>query len=194
MMTMEGMLERAVVDDIIRRLLEGKVGLGGIKQVQLSEAEIRQLCVNARHLFLSQPNLFDLRAPIKICGDIHEFKYLAVRVFGYKFTEYLVLSEFCASSSREFCPSACLAEEEKLSTYNNMARGLKKHLKRLNAPHHWMLDKLGGAFAPKPSSVPLKNREVLAFDSHPAKQHTEVSRFMQSTYREVVAIRSRGIF
>ncbi|KAL6627855.1 hypothetical protein ACP70R_031581 [Stipagrostis hirtigluma subsp. patula] len=27
-----------------------------------------------------------------------------------------------------------------------MARGLKKHLKRLNAPKHWMLDKLGGAF------------------------------------------------
>jgi hypothetical protein len=26
------------------------------------------------------------------------------------------------------------------------ARGLKKHLKRLNAPSHWMLDKLGGAF------------------------------------------------
>ena len=26
------------------------------------------------------------------------------------------------------------------------ARGLKKHLKRLNAPRHWMLDKLGGAF------------------------------------------------
>ncbi|KAM1162528.1 hypothetical protein ACFX13_001581 [Malus domestica] len=27
-----------------------------------------------------------------------------------------------------------------------LARGLKKHLKRLNAPRHWMLDKLGGAF------------------------------------------------
>jgi hypothetical protein len=26
------------------------------------------------------------------------------------------------------------------------ARGLKKHLKRLNAPKHWMLHKLGGAF------------------------------------------------
>jgi len=33
----------------------------------------------------------------------------------------------------------------------NMARGLKRHLKRLNAPKHWMLDKLGGVFAPKPS-------------------------------------------
>lgn len=68
MMTMEGMLERTVVDDIIRRLLEG--GRGG-KQVQLSEAEIRQLCVNARHIFLTQRNLLHLRAPLKICGDIH---------------------------------------------------------------------------------------------------------------------------
>ncbi|XVF23291.1 hypothetical protein REPUB_Repub13aG0024200 [Reevesia pubescens] len=38
-----------------------------------------------------------------------------------------------------------------------MARGLKKHLKRLNAPRHWMLDKLGGAFAPEPSSGPHKH-------------------------------------
>ena len=30
------------------------------------------------------------------------------------------------------------------------ARGLKKHLKRLNAPRHWMLDKLGGAFVSTP--------------------------------------------
>ncbi|CAK9169645.1 unnamed protein product, partial [Ilex paraguariensis] len=42
-----------------------------------------------------------------------------------------------------------------------MARGLKKHLKRLNAPKHWMLDKLGGAFAPRPSSGPHKSRECL---------------------------------
>ncbi|XWS08885.1 hypothetical protein CRYUN_Cryun40dG0038900 [Craigia yunnanensis] len=43
-----------------------------------------------------------------------------------------------------------------------MARGLKKHLNRLNAPRHWMLDKLGGAFAPKPSSEPHKSLGMLA--------------------------------
>eukprot|EP00803_Ostreobium_quekettii_P010740 evm.model.scf_1340.4 EVM.evm.TU.scf_1340.4 scf_1340:38814-41220(-) len=42
-----------------------------------------------------------------------------------------------------------------------MARGPKKHLKRLNAPKHWMLDKLGGVFAPKPSAGPHKQRECL---------------------------------
>jgi len=40
-------------------------------------------------------------------------------------------------------------------------RGPTKHLKRLNAPKHWMLDKLGGIFAPKPSSGPHKTRECL---------------------------------
>ncbi|KVH75740.1 DNA-binding WRKY [Cynara cardunculus var. scolymus] len=34
-------------------------------------------------------------------------------------------------------------------------------MKRLNAPKHWMLDKLGGPFAPKPSSGPHKSRECL---------------------------------
>ncbi|KAK9761147.1 40S ribosomal protein S4 [Basidiobolus ranarum] len=42
-----------------------------------------------------------------------------------------------------------------------MARGPKKHLKRLNAPKHWMLDKLTGTYAPRPSSGPHKLRECL---------------------------------
>ena len=42
-----------------------------------------------------------------------------------------------------------------------MARGPKKHLKRLNAPKHWMLDKLGGTWAPRPSNGPHKMRECL---------------------------------
>lgn len=42
-----------------------------------------------------------------------------------------------------------------------MARGPKKHLKRLNAPSHWMLDKMGGVWAPRPSTGPHKLRECL---------------------------------
>nr|CAD7410986.1 unnamed protein product [Timema cristinae] len=42
-----------------------------------------------------------------------------------------------------------------------MARGPKKHLKRLNAPKAWMLDKLGGVYAPRPSTGPHKLRESL---------------------------------
>jgi len=40
-------------------------------------------------------------------------------------------------------------------------RGRRKHLKRLYAPRQWMLDKLSGVFAPKPSPGPHKLRESL---------------------------------
>jgi len=42
-----------------------------------------------------------------------------------------------------------------------MARGPKKHLKRLNVPKHWMLSKMDGIFAPRPSQGPHKLRESL---------------------------------
>jgi len=42
-----------------------------------------------------------------------------------------------------------------------MGRGPKRHLKRLAAPKHWMLDKLGGVFAPRPTPGPHKLRESL---------------------------------
>ncbi|KAG9322739.1 hypothetical protein KVV02_005427 [Mortierella alpina] len=47
-----------------------------------------------------------------------------------------------------------------LGHYQN-ARGPKKHLKRLNAPKHWMLDKLTGTYAPRPTAGPHKLRECL---------------------------------
>eukprot|EP00287_Rhodomonas_sp_CCMP768_P012096 CAMPEP_0196725636 /NCGR_PEP_ID=MMETSP1091-20130531/7119_1 /TAXON_ID=302021 /ORGANISM="Rhodomonas sp., Strain CCMP768" /LENGTH=263 /DNA_ID=CAMNT_0042067935 /DNA_START=34 /DNA_END=825 /DNA_ORIENTATION=- len=42
-----------------------------------------------------------------------------------------------------------------------MARGPKKHMKRIAAPKHWMLDKLRGVFAPRPSPGPHKLRECV---------------------------------
>lgn len=38
------------------------------KQVQLLEHEIRYLCTKARDIFINQPILLELEAPIKICG------------------------------------------------------------------------------------------------------------------------------
>lgn len=42
-----------------------------------------------------------------------------------------------------------------------MARGPKKHLKRLNAPSHWMLDKLGGVYAVRPRAGPHRLLESI---------------------------------
>ena len=38
------------------------------KTVQMSEAEVRGLCLKSREIFLQQPILLDLEAPLKICG------------------------------------------------------------------------------------------------------------------------------
>lgn len=40
------------------------------KNVQLTENEIRGLCLKSREIFLSQPILLELEAPLKICGTI----------------------------------------------------------------------------------------------------------------------------
>lgn len=42
-----------------------------------------------------------------------------------------------------------------------MARGPKKHLKRLSAPSNWMLAKMDGIWAPRTSTGPHKMRECL---------------------------------
>lgn len=42
-----------------------------------------------------------------------------------------------------------------------MARGPKKHLKRINTPKSWLLSKMGGVYATRPSQGPHKLRECL---------------------------------
>lgn len=53
------------------------------KNVQLTENEIRGLCLKSREIFLSQPILLELEAPLKICGDIHGQYYDLLRLFEY---------------------------------------------------------------------------------------------------------------
>ena len=39
------------------------------KSVQMSETEVRGLCLKSREIFLQQPILLELEAPLKICGE-----------------------------------------------------------------------------------------------------------------------------
>lgn len=55
------------VDAIIAKLLEVRGSRPG-KQVNLAESDIRGLCTAAREIFMNQPVLLELEAPIKICG------------------------------------------------------------------------------------------------------------------------------
>lgn len=60
-------MDPAVLDRIIEKLIEVRSSKPG-KLVQLTESEIKQLCVASREIFINQPNLLELEAPIKICG------------------------------------------------------------------------------------------------------------------------------
>lgn len=78
---MKRVMDSLALDDIINRLLEVRDRPG--KQVQLSESEIKHLCVKSREIFLKQPNLLELDAPIKICGDIHGQYSDLLRLFEF---------------------------------------------------------------------------------------------------------------
>ena len=45
------------------------------KTVQMTEAEVRGLCLKSREIFLQQPILLELEAPLKICGKDLFTKY-----------------------------------------------------------------------------------------------------------------------
>ncbi|PPQ78626.1 hypothetical protein CVT25_010590 [Psilocybe cyanescens] len=70
------------LDSVIDRLLEVRGNRPG-KPVQLAEYEIKYLCTKAREIFINQPILLELEAPIKICGDIHGQYYDLLRLFEY---------------------------------------------------------------------------------------------------------------
>ncbi|CAF5127429.1 unnamed protein product, partial [Rotaria magnacalcarata] len=70
------------VDNLIARLLEVR-GCRPGKIVQMTEGEVRGLCLKSREIFLSQPILLELEAPLKICGDIHGQYTDLLRLFEY---------------------------------------------------------------------------------------------------------------
>ena len=51
--------------------------------VELTVQDATNLCNQAREVFLSQPMLLELGAPIKICGDVHGQYTDLLRLFEY---------------------------------------------------------------------------------------------------------------
>jgi len=75
-------MEKTDVDDIIARMLEKRNSPPGSK-VELKNHEVRYLIEKSREIFISQPVLLDLEAPLKIVGDIHGQYYDLLRLFEY---------------------------------------------------------------------------------------------------------------
>ncbi len=69
------------VDAMIVKLLEVRGKKPG-KNVNLTEDEIKHLCTKSREIFISQPNLLELEAPIKICGKFYLILTVAGDVHG----------------------------------------------------------------------------------------------------------------
>lgn len=85
------------VDAIIDKLLEVRGSKPG-KIVQLTEGDIKSLCLKSRDIILAQSALLELEAPIKIVGDIHGQYHDMLRLFengGFPPTaNYLFLGDY----------------------------------------------------------------------------------------------------
>ncbi|KAF2007530.1 serine/threonine-protein phosphatase PP-Z [Amniculicola lignicola CBS 123094] len=74
-------LKPADLDDMIQRLLDAAYTGKVTKTVCLKNAEIFAICSRAREVFLSQPALLELAAPVKIVGDVHGQYTDLIRMF-----------------------------------------------------------------------------------------------------------------
>eukprot|EP01126_Amoeba_proteus_P025377 TRINITY_DN2534_c0_g1_i11.p1 TRINITY_DN2534_c0_g1~~TRINITY_DN2534_c0_g1_i11.p1 ORF type:complete len:299 (-),score=53.28 TRINITY_DN2534_c0_g1_i11:230-1126(-) len=90
-------MEKVDVSDIITRLLEKRNSPPG-SRVELKLNEVRYLIEKSREIFISQPVLLDLEAPLKIVGDIHGQYYDLLRLFEYggfpPVANYLFLGDY----------------------------------------------------------------------------------------------------
>ena len=69
------------LDDMIQRLLDAGYAGKVTKTVCLKNAEIMAICSAAREVFLTQPALLELSAPVKIVGDVHGQYTDLIRMF-----------------------------------------------------------------------------------------------------------------
>ncbi|ETO20348.1 Serine/threonine protein phosphatase [Reticulomyxa filosa] len=85
------------IDNMIAKLLETK-GVRPMKEVALEEKDILKLCDLSRRVFLEQPVLIELEAPIKVVGDIHGQFHDLLRLFEYgqfpPHANYLFLGDY----------------------------------------------------------------------------------------------------
>ncbi|KAI5180910.1 serine/threonine-protein phosphatase PP1 catalytic subunit [Nematocida sp. AWRm80] len=109
------------VDDIIEQLLKAKHSKSE-SRVNLSEQEIKHLCNRSREVFLSQPMLLEIDAPVKICGDIHGQYTDLLRIFECggmpSESNYLFLGDY-VDRGKQSLETICLLLAYKIKYPNN---------------------------------------------------------------------------
>jgi len=115
------------VDDIITKLIQAR-DFKPNKIISLTEAEIKWLCNTSKEIFMSQPVLLELEAPIKICGDVHGQFYDLLRILefgGYPpDSNYLFLGDY-VDRGKQSLETICLLLAYKIKYPENffMTRG-----------------------------------------------------------------------
>lgn len=70
-----------IIDNLINRLLASRKTHKA--KVSMTYDEIKLVIEKAKHIFLEQPVLLELKAPIKVCGDIHGQFYDLLDLFDH---------------------------------------------------------------------------------------------------------------
>jgi len=109
------------LDSMITKLLSVRGSRPG-KEVSLLEKDIVSLCNQCQQLFIEQPILLELAAPIKVVGDIHGQYYDLLRLFEYGLfppeSNYLFLGDY-VDRGKQSLESICLLLSYKLKYPEN---------------------------------------------------------------------------
>ncbi|XP_065846746.1 uncharacterized protein [Oscarella lobularis] len=109
------------VDSVIEKLLSIKETPG--RQVSLPELTVRKLCQTARQIFLDQPCLLEIAAPVNIVGDLHgqyEDFLRQLDTVGYPpDSNYLFLGDY-VDRGKKSLETICLALAYKIKYPENV--------------------------------------------------------------------------
>lgn len=97
-------------------------GLGEVSQAELTEEEVVYLVMESRRIFMSQPMLVEIAAPVRLCGDIHGQYHDLLRLFevgGYPpDSNYMFLGDYVDRGDQSI-ETVCLLLAYKLRFPNN---------------------------------------------------------------------------
>eukprot|EP00537_Pseudo-nitzschia_pungens_P002365 CAMPEP_0172371828 /NCGR_PEP_ID=MMETSP1060-20121228/45033_1 /TAXON_ID=37318 /ORGANISM="Pseudo-nitzschia pungens, Strain cf. cingulata" /LENGTH=333 /DNA_ID=CAMNT_0013097581 /DNA_START=45 /DNA_END=1046 /DNA_ORIENTATION=- len=110
------------IDIVIEKLLSVRGARPGRLVVDLSEAEMKMICLRSRDIMMAQPMMLELKAPIKIVGDVHGQYYDLLRLFEYggypPDANYLFLGDY-VDRGKQSIECACLVLAYKIKYPEN---------------------------------------------------------------------------